>query len=87
MLGPVNTASQVVLDKIARSPRFGDIEFEWTSGWHETGDRAAGFFRAASATPSTLDDVIFQGPHFTVANPFARRNCSGPSRRGSLILA
>ena len=73
MLRPVNTASQVVLDKLAQAPRFGDVPFEWTRGWEEDVDRAAGYFVARSAVPDSLDDVILQGPHLTVANPFARQ--------------
>ena len=73
MLRPVNTASQLVLDKLAVSSRFGSVEFDWTFGWNETSDRQAGYFTADSDVPTTLDDVILQGPHLTVANPFARQ--------------
>ncbi|ULN36434.1 Eco57I restriction-modification methylase domain-containing protein [Mycolicibacterium smegmatis] len=69
MLYPVNRASAEVLDKIAAAPRLGDIEFEWTSGWHESGDRKLGFFQSSSATPNRWEDVILQGPHLTVATP------------------
>ncbi|MCZ2859985.1 DNA methyltransferase [Blastococcus sp. VKM Ac-2987] len=73
MLRPVNTASQIVLDKLARAPRFGEIRFHWTRGWEEDADRKAGYFHGQSAVPSSWDDVILQGPHLTVANPFARQ--------------
>ncbi|MGH4015557.1 MAG: Eco57I restriction-modification methylase domain-containing protein [Pseudonocardiaceae bacterium] len=73
MLRPVNTASQKVLDKLAAAPRFGAVPFKWTAGWHETADRTAGFFVGRSAVPDSLDDVILQGPHLSVANPFARQ--------------
>jgi hypothetical protein len=73
MLRPVNTASQEVLDKLAAAPRFGAIPFEWTAGWHESADRTAGFFVSRSAVPYSLGDVILQGPHFSVANSFARQ--------------
>jgi len=73
MLRPVNTASQQVLDKIGSSRRFGSVPFQWTFGWNETTDRAAGFFLSHSAIPGSLDDVILQGPHLSVANPFARQ--------------
>jgi hypothetical protein len=81
MLLPITTSSQVVLDKLAESPRFGDVDFEWTSGWNETTDRKAGYFVAGSAVPSTWDDVILQGPHLTVANPFARQPNENASNR------
>jgi hypothetical protein len=73
MLRPVNTASQLVLNKLAEAPRFDAVDFEWTRGWEEDADRKAGYFVAGSAIPSTWDDVILQGPHITVANPFARQ--------------
>ncbi|WP_250550311.1 Eco57I restriction-modification methylase domain-containing protein [Pseudonocardia sp. H11422] len=73
MLRPVNTASQQVLDKLATAPRFSAAPFEWTAGWHETADRTTGFFVGRSVVPDSLDDVILQGPHLTVANPFARQ--------------
>ncbi|MEU4802981.1 restriction endonuclease subunit M [Actinosynnema sp. NPDC023587] len=73
MLRPVNRASQAVLDKMARAPRLSSIEFQWTPGWHESADRSAGYFAARSAIPPTWDDVILQGPHLTVATPFAKQ--------------
>jgi len=73
MLRPVNTASQLVLNKLAEAPRFDALNFEWTRGWEEDADRKAGYFEAASSVPTTLNDVILQGPHITVANPFARQ--------------
>ena len=73
MLRPVTRSSQEVLDKIAEAPRFGAIEYSWTRGWEEDSDRRAGYFVARSAIPESMDDVILQGPHFTVATPYARQ--------------
>jgi hypothetical protein len=70
MLLPVTISSQVVLDTLARAPRLDVVDFEWTAGWHETGDRTAGYFQAGSAVPTNLGDVILQGPHLGPANPF-----------------
>ncbi|WP_411815555.1 DNA methyltransferase [Gordonia sp. SND2] len=69
MLYPVNTASASVLAKIAYTPRLGDIDFEWTAGWHESADRRLGFFESQLKTPDRWDNVILQGRHLTVANP------------------
>ncbi|MGW5317713.1 Eco57I restriction-modification methylase domain-containing protein [Nocardia thailandica] len=69
MLYPVNKASAAVLDKIAAAPRLGSIEFQWTAGWHESADRKLGYFESRSGVTTTLDEVILQGPHFTVACP------------------
>ncbi len=69
MLYPVNRASADVLDKIAEAPRLGDIDFLWTSGWHESADRKLGFFESRSAVSDRWAHVILQGPHLTVATP------------------
>ena len=56
-----------------RRTRLGDVGFEWTLGWHETGDRKRGFFESASAVPDRWEDVILQGPHLTVATPLVKQ--------------
>ncbi len=73
MLRPVTRSSQEVLDKIATAPRFDSVPFQWTRGWEEDADRRTGWFVARSEVPTSLDDVILQGPHFTVATPNARQ--------------
>lgn len=73
MLYPVNRASAEVQNKIAAAPRLGDIDFEWTSGWHESADRKLGFFESASAVPEQWGEVILQGPHVTVATPLFKQ--------------
>jgi hypothetical protein len=73
MARPVNRASQDVLRKMAGASRFGGSEFMWTPGWHESADRRAGFFVQKSDVPRSLTEVILQGPHFTVATPFAKQ--------------
>jgi hypothetical protein len=69
MMYPVNRAAAKVLEKIARSPRLGDIGFEWTLGWNETTERKRGYFESGSAVPDRWEDVILQGPHITLATP------------------
>jgi hypothetical protein len=73
MLLPIATSSQLVLDKLAEAPRFDAVDFDWTFGWNETTDRQSGYFTARSAVPALLDDAILQGPHLTVATPFAKQ--------------
>lgn len=73
MLSPVNISSQIVLDKISLASRFGGIDFSWTPGWHESADRAAGYFESRSDVCEKWEDVILQGPHLTVATPFAKQ--------------
>lgn len=73
MLRPVNKISQRVLDKVVRAPRLDSIEPHWTSGWHETTDREAGYFEYRTEIPADLRDVILQGPHISVGTPLARQ--------------
>ncbi|QDC14554.1 Eco57I restriction-modification methylase domain-containing protein [Rhodococcus ruber] len=73
MLYPVNQASAEVLEKIAAAPRLGDMNFEWTAGWHESADRRLGLFESASAVPERWEDVILQGPHLSVATPLFKQ--------------
>jgi len=82
MLRPITAASQQVLDRIATAPRFGTLSFGWTFGWNETTDRTSGYFAGRSAVPASLDDVILQGPHLTVATPFAKQ--PKPTMRSNL---
>ncbi|MGW0050837.1 DNA methyltransferase [Nocardia cyriacigeorgica] len=79
MLYPVNRSSANVLGKMAAAPRFGDIQFEWTSGWNETTDRKLGYFESRSAIPATWQEAILQGPHLTVATPIFQQ--SNPTMR------
>lgn len=73
MLYPVNRGSATVLAKLSRASRLTDVGFEWSAGWHETADRARGFFKAASSIPETWNEVILQGPHITVATPLVKQ--------------
>lgn len=73
MVYPVNSASSRVLEKLSRAPRVRDLDLQYSAGWHETADRKKGYFEIGSAVPTSWHDVILQGPHFTVANPFAKQ--------------
>lgn len=72
MVYPVNVDSSKVLEKLAKAPRVRDLGLQYSSGWHETGDRKKGYFEVGSKVNDSWDDVILQGPHFTVATPFAK---------------
>ncbi|MDE8670766.1 hypothetical protein PY310_19525 [Pseudarthrobacter sp. H3Y2-7] len=73
MVYPVNRASSRVLEKLSKAPRVRELGLQYSSGWHETADRKKGYFEVGSAVPESWNDVILQGPHFTVANPFAKQ--------------
>lgn len=73
MVYPVNRASSRVLEKLSKAPRVRELGLQYSSGWHETGDRKNGYFEVGSKVNDSWEDVILQGPHFTVANPFAKQ--------------
>lgn len=72
MVYPVNRASMTVLEKLSKAPRVRELGLQYSAGWHETSDRKRGYFEVGSKVNESWDDVILQGPHFTVANPFAK---------------
>ncbi len=64
-----------VLAKVDR--RLGDYEYRWTSGWHEKGRKRDGTMKWSTEIPTSWDEVILQGPHIAVANPFAKQPNEG----------
>ena len=79
LLRPVTTADLEALSVLADQPiRLADHDYHWTAGWNETGAKTDGTIRWETAVPEIWDEVILQGPHFTVATPFAKQpneNC------------
>jgi len=79
LLLPVTSADLDAISALARSTRrIGSVEYHWTRGHEEDRARAAGVIRWDTAVPSSWDEAILQGPHFTVATPFSKQpneNC------------
>lgn len=73
MVYPVNRASMNVLEKLSKAPRVRELGLQYSRGWDESIDRKKGYFEIGSKVNDSWDDVILQGPHFTVANPFAKQ--------------
>lgn len=71
MLSSVNHAAAEALAVLSQSSKVGSLRPEFSSGWHESGDRAKGYFESKWGTPGTWRDAILQGPYFHVATPFA----------------
>ncbi|MFP3361842.1 hypothetical protein R0K17_31535, partial [Planococcus sp. SIMBA_143] len=69
MLSSVNRAASEVLTLLARSAKVGSLRPEFSSGWHETSDRAKGLFESSWGVPASWRDVILQGPYFHVGTP------------------
>jgi hypothetical protein len=72
MVYPVNRASSQVLQKLSGARRIRELGLQFSRGWDESIDRKKGYFEVGSAVRESWNDVILQGPHLTVANPFAK---------------
>ena len=79
LLRPLTQLDLAALATLADQPtRLSDYDYQWTAGWHEKGAKADGTTVRRTEVPSSWDEVILQGPHFTVANQFAKQpneNC------------
>jgi hypothetical protein len=79
LLRPVTCLDLEALDRLAQQPiRLADHPYQWTAGWHEKGAKEDGTIVWRTEVPASLDDIVIQGPHFTVGNPFAKQpneNC------------
>src|SRR5699024_10327120 len=73
MVYSVTREPEGVLRKMAAAPRIKELGLQYSAGWHETADKKKGYFDTKWAVPDSWDDVILQGPHFGVANPFAKQ--------------
>ncbi|MFC1436950.1 type II restriction endonuclease subunit M [Streptacidiphilus sp. N1-10] len=74
MLRPLTRGDNESLLTMSRNrEHLGDHTFWWTSGFHEKGAKESGFIEWRTRTPNSWDEVILQGPHFTIATPFAKQ--------------
>ncbi len=74
LLRPVTRQDLEALSVLAEQPvRLADRAYHWTAGFHEKGAKTGGIIRWETLVPPSLDEVILQGPHFTVATPFAKQ--------------
>lgn len=73
MVYTVSQASASVLAKLSSAERLGSLDPQFSSGWHESADRRRGRFELKWGAPRAWDDVILQGPHFHVGNPFYKQ--------------
>ncbi|WP_141282795.1 class I SAM-dependent DNA methyltransferase, partial [Pseudonocardia hydrocarbonoxydans] len=69
MVYAINRAAASTLQKLTHSPRIGDLQLRFSSGWHESSDRKKGYIATDWGSPSSWDDVILQGPHLFVGTP------------------
>src|SRR5690606_18668110 len=75
-------AAAAALEVLSKATKVGALAPLFSSGWHETGDRAKGRFESRWGVPESWKGVILQGPYFHVGNPFAsERNETMASNR------
>lgn len=74
LLRPLTSEQVDGLSVLAAQPqRMADLQFRWSSSWHETGAKQGGIIEWRTEFPPSWGESIWQGPHFTVATPFARQ--------------
>lgn len=74
LLRPHTQAELNVIRRLAQQTvRLADYRYFWTQGFNETNAVRDGIIRWETAIPTSWDDVVFQGPHFSVSRPFAKQ--------------
>ena len=72
MVSTVNSAVSQTLATLATRPRIGNLNLQFSSGWHETSDFEKGRFKKAWG-PASWNDVILQGPHLYISAPLYKQ--------------
>ena len=75
-LNPILTTFANAAKKMA------DVEYGVSVCWDETGAPKAGIIKRQTGFPSDSNDVIYSGPNFYVANPFAKSPRPGCKSKG-----
>lgn len=73
LVRPLTSEHLEIIDLIASNPlRISNFTTHSSSLWNETTAKQQGFIAWRTEYPASFDEVILQGPHFTVATPFAK---------------
>lgn len=73
ILRPVTQEHVEILAVFARQKyRLSDLRYLWTRLWDEDRAKKDGYIKWETKYPSSWSEAILQGPHFTVATPFAK---------------
>lgn len=73
MIYTVNEPSFVSLQKLAEAKKISDLGLSFSSGWHESNDKANGFFDTKWNIPRTWRETILQGSHIGIATPMVKQ--------------
>ena len=70
----VTSAEATAADAIARYPvRLSGIPYFWTRGFDEQSAKRSGLVEERTEVPTAWNDVLFQGPHIGICNPYAKQ--------------
>jgi hypothetical protein len=70
----VTSAEASAADAIARYPhRVGSVAHYWSRGFHEDVSKKSGLLVEETRTAVAWNEVILQGPHIGICNPFAKQ--------------
>jgi hypothetical protein len=73
LLKPLTQQHVEVLSVLARQERrLADVGYRWTRCFDEDKAKQQGIIEWRTKYPKNWDEVVYQGPHFTVALPFAK---------------
>jgi hypothetical protein len=73
-LRPITAADNAALVTLSEFPaRLSGSHYWWTSALNETTAREQGLIERDTSIPEGWDEAILQGPHFSVATPFAKQ--------------
>jgi hypothetical protein len=74
LLYPVTSLEEEAIHSLASTQkRVGDLEPWISGGYNEKIAKDDGLIRWNSSTPNSLEEVILQGPHFSVGTPFNKQ--------------
>ena len=73
LVRPVSREHVNVLTVFAKQEfRLGDLDYMWTRCFDEDKAKKNGVIEWRTEYPKSWDEVVLQGPHFSVGNPFAK---------------
>ncbi|AKD98542.1 restriction endonuclease subunit M [Rhodococcus erythropolis] len=73
LVRPVTREHLDTLSAIARQDvRLAEVGYRWTSIWNEKTAKQDGLIKWDTNIPDKWNEVVYQGPHFAVGNPFAK---------------
>jgi hypothetical protein len=82
LLHPITKAEQGAISSLANAPhRLATYSPQISRGYDESTARKRGVIRYEAGLPSSWDEVILQGSHFSIATPFAKQP-NNPMRNG-----